>query len=145
VKALLNSSSFFKNKSKNIYNMCRELRDKYNKIVPMTMEELMSLSGVGRKTASVVLVEAFRIPAFPVDTHVYRVAKRLGIATGSNADKVSDEIMEKLSKNKWHLMHHLFINHGRQICTSISPKCNLCSLNNVCNHYKNQIQLNNIL
>ena len=71
----------YKNKSKNIYNMCRELRDKFNKEVPKTLEELMMLSGVGRKTASVVLVEAFKIPAFPVDTHVFRVYKayRVGL------------------------------------------------------------------
>ncbi len=126
----------YKNKSKNIYNMCRELRDKFNKEVPKTMEELMSLSGVGRKTASVVLVEAFKIPAFPVDTHVFRVSKRLGLAKGSTADKVSDEMMKKLSKKKWHLMHHLLITHGREICVAQNPKCEICCLNDVCKYFK---------
>lgn len=129
----------YRNKSKNIYNMCRELKDKYNKEVPRTMEELMTLSGVGRKTASVVLVEAYRIPAFPVDTHVFRVTRRLGLAKNSTVDKVSDEMMKKLSKRKWHLMHHLLINHGRQICVAQNPKCDLCCLENICNYRKKQI------
>ncbi len=126
----------YKNKSKNIYNMCRELKYKFNKEVPKTMEELMSLSGVGRKTASVVLVEAFKIPAFPVDTHVFRVSKRLGLAKGSTADKVSDEMMKKLSKKKWHLMHHLLITHGREVCVAQNPKCEMCCLKDICNYFK---------
>lgn len=126
----------YKNKSKNIYNMCRELKDKFNKEVPKTMKELISLSGVGRKTASVVLVEAFKIPAFPVDTHVFRVSKRLGLAKGSTADKVSDEMMKKLSKKKWHLMHHLLITHGREVCAAQNPKCEMCCLKDICNYFK---------
>ncbi|MDD4438201.1 MAG: endonuclease III, partial [Tissierellia bacterium] len=102
----------YKNKSKNIYNMLRVLKDKYNSEVPKNMDELMSLPGVGRKTASVVLTEAFNIPAFPVDTHVFRITRRIGLAKGNSADKVSDEMMKKLPKYKWHLMHHLLITHG---------------------------------
>jgi len=128
----------YKNKSKNIYKMCRELEEKYCKEVPKTMEELMSLSGVGRKTASVVLSEAFKIPAFPVDTHVFRVTKRLGLAKGSTPDKVSDEMMKKLSKNKWHLMHHLLINHGREICVAQNPKCEICNLKDICKYFKDK-------
>jgi len=126
----------YKNKAKNIYNMLRALRDKYGGQVPNSMEELMSLPGVGRKTASVVLVEAFNIPAFPVDTHVFRVTRRIGLAEGNTPDKVSDEMMKKLAKYKWHLMHHLLITHGRRTCTAHAPKCKACSLKEVCNHYK---------
>nr|WP_312578558.1 endonuclease III [Sedimentibacter sp.] len=131
----------YKNKSKNIYNMCRELNDKFNKEVPKTMEELMMLSGVGRKTASVVLVEAFKIPAFPVDTHVFRVTRRIGLASRSTADKVSDEMMKKLPKKKWHMMHHLLINHGRQTCAAQNPKCNLCCLKELCIYYKKELKI----
>ena len=127
----------YKNKAKNIYNMLRILKDKFNGNVPKTMEELLSLPGVGRKTASVVLVEAFNIPAFPVDTHVYRVTRRIGIARSNTADKVSDEMMKKLPKYKWHLMHHLLITHGRAICTAQSPKCEKCSVNEICIYNKN--------
>ena len=126
----------YKNKSKNIYKMCRELMERYNGEVPKNMEDLMSLSGVGRKTASVVLVEAFNIPAFPVDTHVFRLCRRIGLANGSTADKVSDEMMTKLPKYKYHLMHHLLITHGRETCISQNPKCEICSLKDICKYYK---------
>ncbi|MDF2678277.1 MAG: endonuclease [Bacillota bacterium] len=126
----------YKNKSKNIYRMCRELKEKHEGVVPQNMEDLISLSGVGRKTASVVLVEAFNIPAFPVDTHVFRLTKRIGLANGSTADKVSDEMMSKLPKYKYHLMHHLLITHGREICTAQKPNCNDCILKDICKYYK---------
>ncbi|MDW5300092.1 MAG: endonuclease III [Sedimentibacter sp.] len=126
----------YKNKSKNIYKMCRELKEKFNGDVPKNIEDLMSLSGVGRKTASVVLVEAFDIPAFPVDTHVFRITRRIGLAKGSTTDKVSDEMMTKLPKSKWHLMHHLLITHGRVTCTAQNPKCENCVVNNICDYYK---------
>lgn len=125
----------YKNKSKSIYNMCRELKENFSGEVPRTMEELMSLSGVGRKTASVVLIEAFNLPAFPVDTHVFRVSRRIGIASSDTADKVSDEMMKKLPKKYYHLMHHLLITHGREICSSQSPKCQSCCLSEICNYY----------
>ena len=126
----------YKNKAKNIYNLLRVLRDKYKGEVPKNMDELMSLPGVGRKTASVVLVEAFKIPAFPVDTHVFRVSRRIGLAKGNTADKVSDEMMKKLPKYKWHLMHHLLITHGRSTCTAQSPKCESCCIKELCNYCK---------
>ncbi len=127
----------YKNKSKNIYKMLRELKERYGGEVPRKMEDLMSLSGVGRKTASVVLVEAFGIPAFPVDTHVFRLARRIGLSKGSTADKVSDEMMTKLPKYKWHLMHHLLITHGRETCIAQNPKCEICNIKDICNYFKN--------
>jgi endonuclease-3 len=129
-----------KNKSKNIYKMCRQLKERYNGEVPRNMEDLMSLPGVGRKTASVVLVEAFNIPAFPVDTHVFRITKRIGLASGSTADKVSDEMMSKLPKYKWHLMHHLLITHGREVCVAQNPKCDICSVRDICKYYKQKLK-----
>ena len=132
----------YKNKSKSLYKMLRELKERYNGQVPKNMADLMSLSGVGRKTASVVLVEAFNIPAFPVDTHVFRLTKRIGLAKGSTADKVSDEMMTKLPKYKYHLMHHLLITHGRETCIAQNPKCEVCSLKEICNYYKENIRNN---
>ena len=126
----------YKNKSKNIYKMCRELKERHNGEVPKNMDELMLLSGVGRKTASVVLVEAFNIPAFPVDTHVFRLTRRIGLSKGATPDKVSDEMMKKLPKYKYHLMHHLLITHGRETCTAQKPKCDSCSLRDICKYYK---------
>lgn len=126
----------YKNKAKNIYLMCRELKSKYKGEVPRNMENLMTLPGVGRKTASVVLVEAFNIPAFPVDTHVFRISRRLGLSESTTADKVSDDMMKKFPKYKWHLIHHLLITHGRATCTAKSPKCKECSVRHVCDYYK---------
>jgi endonuclease-3 len=128
----------YKNKSKNIYSMCRVLKEKFGGQVPKNMEDLMSLPGVGRKTASVVLVEAFDIPAFPVDTHVFRVTKRIGIAAGNTPDKVSDEVMGKLSEDKYHLMHHLLITHGRRTCTAKNPSCGSCILKDICNYLREE-------
>ncbi len=125
----------YKNKSKSIYKMVRELKENFNSEVPKTMEELLSLSGVGRKTASVVLIEAFNIPAFPVDTHVFRVSKRIGLAKANTPDKVSDELMEQLSEDKYHLIHHLFITHGRETCTAKNPKCEICCIREICSYY----------
>ena len=126
----------YRTKSKNIYNMLRVIKNNYKGEVPKNMDDLMSLPGVGRKTASVVLAEAFNIPAFPVDTHVFRITRRIGIAKENTADKVSDEMMKKLPKYKWHLMHHLLITHGRTICTAKSPKCTICNVNEICTYYK---------
>ncbi len=123
----------YKNKSKSIYNLCKELEALYQGQVQNTMEELIVLSGVGRKTASVVLAEAFKIPAFPVDTHVFRVSKRLGLAKGTTADKVSDELMKKLPSKYWINAHHLFITHGRRTCIARNPKCGECAIRDLCN------------
>lgn len=142
IEAKIKKIGLYKNKSKNLYNLCRELKEKFNGEVPKNMDDLMSLSGVGRKTASVVLVEAFHIPAFPVDTHVYRITKRVGLAKGFTADKVSDEMMTKLPKYKWHLMHHLLITHGRETCIAQNPKCDICSIKDLCNHYKKVVKSN---
>ena len=130
----------YKNKAKNIFNMLREIKDKYNGEVPKNIDDLMSLPGVGRKTASVVLVEAFNIPAFPVDTHVFRTTRRIGLSKENTADKVSDEMMKKLPKYKWHLMHHLLITHGRAICIAQSPKCEICNVCELCNYFNKTVK-----
>nr|WP_313343517.1 endonuclease III [Sedimentibacter sp.] len=130
----------YKSKSKNIYKMLRELKERHNGEVPKDMEDLMSLSGVGRKTASVVLVEAFKIPAFPVDTHVFRITRRIGLSTATTPDKVSDEMMYKLPKYKWHLMHHLLITHGRETCIAQNPKCEACNVKTLCNYRKKLVK-----
>ena len=126
----------YKNKAKNIYKMLRELKERHNGEVPKNMEDLMALSGVGRKTASVVLVEAFKIPAFPVDTHVFRLTRRIGLSSATTPDKVSDEMMSKLPKYKWHLMHHLLITHDRETCIAQNPRCEVCNVSNICNCFR---------
>lgn len=126
----------YKNKSKNIYNLCKILNEKYNGQVPNDKTELIKLPGVGLKTASVVLAEAFKIPAFPVDTHVFRVSRRIGIAKQNTPDKVSFEMMQKLPKDKWIKAHHILIQHGRRICLARNPKCSDCVIAKHCNYNK---------
>lgn len=126
----------YRNKSKSIYNLCRHLEENFNGQVPKTMDELVKLPGVGRKTASVVLAVAYNIPAFPVDTHVFRITKRIGIAKSNTPDKVSDEVMQKLPRDMWIDAHHILIFHGRQTCLAKNPKCDNCSITKHCNYYK---------
>ncbi|HBH13153.1 MAG: Endonuclease III [Clostridiales bacterium 38_11] len=122
----------YKSKSKNIYRLCRILKDGYNSKVPETIEELMTLPGVGKKTASVVLSEAFGIPVLAVDTHVFRVTRRIGLTKKDTPDKVADDLMSKINKNNWIIAHHLFIFHGRRTCKARKPDCGNCIINKEC-------------
>lgn len=128
----------YKNKSKSIYKLVRQLKSNYDGCVPSDMKELIKLSGVGRKTASVVLAEGFAIPAFPVDTHVNRLALRLGLSKGNTTDKVSNDLMVQFPKELWIKSHHLFINYGRKVCTSRNPKCDMCAFKEICTFDKEE-------
>ena len=127
VENIIRSIGLYKNKAKNIIATSKILVEKYNSIVPNTMEELTSLPGVGRKTANVLLVEGFKIPAFPVDTHVERVSKRLGIAKQNDSvETVEKKIRKIYLKEQYGLLHHQFIFFGRYFCKAISPNCKEC-------------------
>lgn len=122
-------------KAKNILITCHLLLENYNGEVPKTMEELTSLAGVGRKTANVVMSNAFDIPAIAVDTHVYRVSKRIGLASGNNVLQVEKSLMKNIPEEYWSRAHHWIIWHGRKICTARAPKCESCPLNELCDHF----------
>lgn len=128
----IKSCGFYNNKSKNILGATKLLLEKYNGVVPRTMEELIELPGVGRKTANVVLSNAFGIPAIAVDTHVFRVSKRIGLATGKNVEIVEQELMKNIPKNMWSDAHHFIIWHGREICKSRKPNCEACPIAPYC-------------
>lgn len=132
----IKSCGLYKNKSKNILNTCRELVDKFHGKVPATMEELTSLPGVGRKTANVVMANAFEIPTIAVDTHVFRVSNRIGIAHSQNVYNTEKQLMKNLDKKDWIKMHHCLIWHGRQICKARNPKCQECGLKELCEYVK---------
>ncbi len=131
----IKSCGFYKNKSKNILETSRRLLIDYKGQVPPTMEELTSLPGVGRKTANVVLSNAFGVPAIAVDTHVFRVSNRLGLAKGKTPEEVEENLMKKLPKNKWSDTHHYLIYHGRQICKARKPQCEECPLAPYCDYF----------
>ena len=126
----------YRNKAKNIIGMSRMLLEKYQGMVPDTMENLMELPGVGRKTANVVLSNAFGVPAIAVDTHVFRVSNRVGLASSNNVEDTERQLMENIPRERWSKAHHLLIWHGRKICTARNPKCHMCTINEYCIYYK---------
>ena len=115
-------------KAANIVNACRMICEKYGGEVPHTMEELTALPGVGRQTANVVLAFAFNIPAFPVDTHVFRLSHRLDLSQGGTPDKVEQDLCAIVPKEDWQDMHHRLIFHGRRVCHAQRPDCARCTL-----------------
>jgi len=129
----IHSTGFFRNKSKNIQAACKRIIEEYNGEVPRTMDEILLLGGVARKTANVVLGNAFGIASgVVVDTHVSRLSQRLGLTTNTNAEKIELDLQALVPKRDWILFPHLMIYHGRQICIARTPKCGECVLNSIC-------------
>lgn len=122
----------YRNKAKNILAAVRILLEKYNGEVPANREALMSLPGVGRKTANVMLANAFGIPALGVDTHVFRVANRLGLVNAKTPYDVEEQLVAQIPREKWGEAHHWLIWHGRRICRAQKPLCNECPLKELC-------------
>ena len=137
VENIIKSLGLYKNKARNLIALSKELVSKFNGEVPNTMEELEGLSGVGYKTASVVLEEGFRIPAFPVDTHISRITKRIVLVKDSlNPTQISKALMKLYDKSLYHKLHHQMIYLGRYTCKSQRPNCNECLLKDNCKFYK---------
>jgi len=133
LEELVKSSGFYHNKAKNIKNACIIIDEKYNGVVPNSMEELTNLPGVGRKTANVVLLNAFNIcEGIAVDTHAKRISKRLGLTKSDDPLKIEQDLLKKIPKEDWYKMNHLFVYHGRAICTSRNPKCSECCVGKWC-------------
>jgi endonuclease-3 len=130
----IKSCGLSKTKAKNIILTCDRLLSEYGGEVPQSMAELMSLPGVGRKTANVVMSNAFDIPAIAVDTHVFRVSKRIGLAQGDTVLEVEKELMKNVPREKWSQAHHWLIWHGRRCCTARNPKCTECQLRGICDY-----------
>ncbi|MBQ2472479.1 MAG: endonuclease III, partial [Acholeplasmatales bacterium] len=135
VKEIISPLGLSSTKAKNIIALARELEEKYNGIIPSDFDSLITLPGVGRKTANVVLALGFNIPAMPVDTHLYRMAVRLGYIT-KDMDVIDAEIAYKkyIPKDEWTLAHHLFLLFGRYYCKALHPLCDNCKLKNYCKY-----------
>lgn len=123
-------------KAKNIIALCKILITDFNSQVPNSFEELIKLPGVGRKTANVLLNCAYGVPTVAVDTHVFRVSKRLGLALGNTPDKVEAELLEIIPEKWLKNAHHWLILHGRYICKARQPLCSICPVRDYCNYYK---------
>ena len=126
-------TGFFRNKAKAVIGVGKAIMERHAGEVPRTMEELTALPGVGRKTANVVLSNAFKAPAgIVVDTHVTRVSNRLGLTANSEAEKIEQDLMQLISQKESTSFSHRLIYHGREICTARKPKCSECRLNELC-------------
>jgi len=125
-------TGFYHNKAKNIIQCCRMIIQKFDGHVPRTMEELASLPGVGRKTANIILGNAYGQQAVAVDTHVKRITRRLGWAKADDPDKIEFELMEVIPRPRWTMAGHLLVFHGRKTCYARNPNCNLCPVGQLC-------------
>lgn len=132
VEEIIHSLGAFRNKAKSIIGVSQAIVDRFGGVVPQTMEELTEMPGVGRKTANVVLGVAFGKPAVVVDTHVQRIARRLGWTSNTDPNKIEQDLMELLPPDEWTNMAHTLILHGRTLCTARSPKCGECPVRALC-------------
>lgn len=133
IESQIKSTGFYRNKTKSIVNMAQQLVERHGGKVPSTMDDLVKLSGVGRKTANVVLGNAFGIDAgVVVDTHVKRITNRLGFTKQSDPEKIEKDLTRLVPKSEWTIFPHLLIQHGRSICQARAPKCEICSIARLC-------------
>lgn len=132
IKGYIHTLGFYNAKADHLYMLFRQLASDFNGEVPQTMEALTKLSGVGRKTANVVMSNAFGVPAIAVDTHVFRVSNRIGLAHADNVAQTEQQLMEAIDRDLWTLCHHLLIFHGRRCCSARKPNCEKCVIRTYC-------------
>jgi endonuclease-3 len=132
LERLIHSTGFFRAKARSLNGMARALVERHRGEVPKTLEALVDLPGVGRKTANVVLGNAFGIPALAVDTHVFRVSQRLGLARADDPEEIHDQLCEVMPRPRWTQASHLLILHGRRVCFARKPACPTCPVRDLC-------------
>jgi len=128
----IRSTGFFRNKAKNIQAACRILDERFEGRIPADLETLVQLPGIGRKTANVILGNAFAVPGIVVDTHVGRVAQRLGLSANTDPDKIEQDLMALVPRDRWIKFSHQLIQHGRRLCQARKPKTDQCPLRPYC-------------
>ena len=131
----ISSINFFRNKAKNIQACCKKIVDEFRGEIPDTLEELITLPGVGRKTANIVLGSAFGKDAIAVDTHVKRVSNRIGLSFSQDPDKIEEELCKTIPQKRWTKATNLLILHGRRICTAKNPQHDVCKVRDYCDYY----------
>lgn len=137
IEKIIHSCGFYINKTKNIIQTANILIDKFHGQVPNTMDELIPLSGIGRKSANIILQECFDVTVgIAVDTHAIRLSKRIGFTKSTNPVIIEKDLMRITPKRLWNKINHIFVCHGRAVCDSRNPKCNICSINQLCSYYK---------
>ncbi len=138
LEAIIRPCGFFHNKASHILECSKDLVQKHNGEVPNNKKELKALAGVGEKTANVVLSMAFKVPAIAVDTHVFRVSNRLGLADAKDVEHTQKDLEKNLPKDKWIKFHYALVLHGRYVCKSQRPLCSECELSGLCKYYKSK-------
>ena len=136
IKTIIHSTGFYNNKAKSIKKSMISLQDKFGGEVPDKLDDLVKLDGVGRKTANVVLGDGFGIPGIVVDTHVSRLANRLGFTKNKTPEKIEKDLMKNIPREKWTVFGHMIIDHGRKYCKARKPDCENCFLQEECKYYK---------
>lgn len=136
IEGAMNTIGLYRNKAKAIKALAQKIINDHGGKVPGIMDELVKLPGVGRKTASCILSYCFAVPAIAVDTHVFRIAHRLGWAKGKDAIKVEQELAELVPQKSWSEINRTFVRFGRDICKAGRPLCHKCPINNYCEYYK---------
>ena len=134
-------TGFYRNKAKSVQKCCQELMARFGGEVPKTLEELITLPGVGRKTANVILGNAFGIPGIVVDTHVQRVSQRIGLTKNDDPVKIEFDLMEIIPKDQWTYFSNLLVWHGRRICMAKKPLCEICPIVKWCEYGSKQIEV----
>jgi len=138
LEQIIRSTGFFRNKAENILKAAKVIKEKFNGKVPQTMAELVTLPGVGRKTANVVLGNGFNLPGLPVDTHVIRVSNRIGLTEQKDPVKIESELCALIPPKEWAMFSLTLIYHGRQICKARKPVCDKCPVADSCQFYLQQ-------
>ena len=137
----IKSTGFYKNKARNIISTCKIIASQYRGKVPDNMEELLKLPGVARKTANIVLANAYDvIVGIPVDTHVRRLSQRLGLTKNDDPNKIEQELLQIVPKKEWKKFPYLLIDHGRAVCNAKKPLCQKCVLQDLCDYYKETVK-----
>ena len=133
LEELIHPCGFYKNKAKNLKAAARTIIEKYNGEVPKTMEELLQIPGVGRKSANVIMLEAFLNPqGIAVDTHAKRISNRIGFSNESDPLKIEQDLLKVIPKEYYYDVNHLLVWHGRKVCTARNPNCDICPINDLC-------------
>lgn len=135
IKELIRPAGFYNVKAARIQEVSQILIDQYGGVVPDTVEEMLKLPGVGRKTANCVMVFAFELPAIPVDTHVHRISNRLGLVNTKDPEDTEDELKKIAPKDLWIKLNDLMVQFGQNICKPISPQCDICPCSEICDYY----------
>jgi endonuclease-3 len=132
----IRSVSYPNNKAKHLVGMAKMLMEDFNNEVPSDIDQLQKMPGVGRKTANVIASVIYNAPAMAVDTHVFRVANRIGLTTGKTPLAVEKDLVKNLPKETIHIAHHWLILHGRYVCVARSPKCSICEITDICKYFQ---------